>query len=99
MYGKVIIAYMVSMTVVFPVCRMEVLAQDPELSPEQDSLYQRILNMEKTIDEMTRLLQDKKQEDEMQKLLMEADRLSSGHQRKKWMFRRNFSAVSGNSRA
>jgi hypothetical protein len=82
MHGKVIITFLILMTAVFPVFRIEGLAQDPEMYPE-DSLYQRILNMEKSIDEMNKLLMDTEKEDEMQKLLMEADRLSSRASEKK----------------
>ena len=76
MSGRVIIVYAISVTSVFSINWINSQAQDPAQYPDHDSLYQRILYMEKTIDEMNKLILEQKQEDDMQKLLMEADRLS-----------------------
>jgi hypothetical protein len=83
MDGKVIIVYAISVTAVFAACCHNSQAQDAVKYPDQDSLYRRILHMEKAIDELNKLILEQKQEDEMQKLLMEADRLSVKESEKK----------------
>jgi hypothetical protein len=83
MDGKVLIVYAISVTAVFAACCNYSQAQDTVQYPGQDSLYRRILYMERTIDELNKLILEQKQEDEMQKLLMEADRLSVKESEKK----------------
>jgi hypothetical protein len=83
MDGKVLIVYAISVTAVFAACCNYSQAQDTVQYPGLDSLYRRILYMERTIDELNKLILEQKQEDEMQKLLMEADRLSVKESEKK----------------
>ena len=51
-------------------------AQDTVQITYQDSIYQRILELENAINDMNRVISENQQEDELEELLKEADRLS-----------------------
>jgi hypothetical protein len=73
---------MISLVLVFSFFSLECQAQDPAKSVNQDSLFQRIQELEKVVDEMNEIIITQKQEDEMEKLLKEADRLSNQQEKK-----------------
>ena len=54
---------------------LESHAQDTAQNSYQDSLYKRVLELEKTVAEISKIVVEEKQEDELQTLLKEADRL------------------------
>ncbi len=76
MVGKKIFIYILAINSVFAANRIILLAQDTVPHTIPDSLYQRILELEKTVHEMNNLLLEREQEGEMEKLMKEADRLS-----------------------
>ncbi len=51
-------------------------AQDTVQTSQQDSIYQKILELENAVNEMNRIISEKQQEDELEALFKEADRLS-----------------------
>lgn len=94
MFRKIGLFYISVFTVfTFIISRDDVQAQDTlqnstqELTREfrdyQDSTNQRILELEKTVKAMNEIVMEKEQEDEMQKLLDEADRLSTKKEEQK----------------
>jgi len=76
MFWKELIIYTISVIAVFSINWINCQAQDPAQNINNDSLSQRVLEMENTIYEMNKIILERKQEDEIQKLLKEADRLS-----------------------
>ncbi len=51
-------------------------AQDPLQGSQGDTVYQKILELEQTLKEITETISDQKQQDEFEALMKEADRLS-----------------------
>ena len=73
---KKTIVYALFAIIVFSINPVNCMAQELPRDPSLDSLSQRMLEMEKTIDEMNKTILKQKHEDEMEKLLEEAERLS-----------------------
>jgi hypothetical protein len=92
MYKKVVFLFILVSTVfTIAIDRAEGQSRDSTQIQEldqrflnyRDSTNQRILELEETVSAMNEMIMEKKQEDEMQKLLDDADRLSSGQEKQK----------------
>ena len=55
----------------------DVVAQDTIQLTHQDTLYQKILELEKSLNEINKTISEQNQKDEFETLMREADRLSS----------------------
>ncbi len=94
MFRKIFLYYIsVAAVILFTISLAEIQAQDTlqnstrdltqEFRDYQDSTNMRILELEKTVRALNEMIMDEKQEDEMQKLLDEADRLSTEEEEQK----------------
>jgi hypothetical protein len=82
MYGKQLIIYVAFVAAVFwtycPDARAQGIRTVDEVPhTREDSLFRRIMEMEKRMNELSRLLEEQKKEEEIQRLLEEAERLSA----------------------